>query len=141
MLHTPLLLRKHTQIPPLNVRQKCGTISLTTYLTTTSFSLNSISGCGPVGRAPGLGPGCREFESRHSDQKRLILEQNQPFFTSFSHPSGGSVISDHISPVTNLDPKRAAREPILAALFFVYSGAVRLILTDFLKFLLYLYII
>ena len=28
-----------------------------------------ISGCGPVGRAPGLGPGCREFESRHSDQK------------------------------------------------------------------------
>ena len=37
-----------------------------------SFPYNSISGCGPVGRAPGLGPGCREFESRHSDQKSRI---------------------------------------------------------------------
>ena len=27
------------------------------------------SGCGPVGRAPGLGPGRREFESRHSDHE------------------------------------------------------------------------
>ena len=50
--------------------QNCG---LTTVLTTTvriSFSAsNSISGCGPVGRALDLGSRCREFESPHSDQK------------------------------------------------------------------------
>ena len=33
---------------------------------------SDIPGCGPAGRAPGLGPGCREFESRHSDQKSKI---------------------------------------------------------------------
>ncbi len=33
-----------------------------------------------------LGPGCREFESRHSDQKRLILEQNQSLLTLFDIP-------------------------------------------------------
>ena len=37
-----------------------------------SFIIQKLSGCGPVGRAPGLGPGCREFESRHSDQKSRI---------------------------------------------------------------------
>ena len=30
-----------------------------------------------------LGPGCREFESRHSDQKPADLEQNQPVFIYF----------------------------------------------------------
>ena len=28
-----------------------------------------LSGCSAVGSAPALGAGCREFESRHSDQK------------------------------------------------------------------------
>ena len=37
MLDTPLSFRETPQIPPLNVRQKCARISLTTYLTTTSF--------------------------------------------------------------------------------------------------------
>ena len=54
----------------LEIGQNCG---LTTVLTTTvriSFSAsNSISGCGPVGRALDLGSRCREFESPHSDQK------------------------------------------------------------------------
>ena len=53
----------------LEIGQNCG---LTTVLTTTvriSFSAsNSISGCGPVGRALDLGSRCREFESPHSDQ-------------------------------------------------------------------------
>ena len=52
--------------------QICG---LTTVLTTTvriTFSAsNSISGCGPVGRALDLGSRCREFESPHSDQKTV----------------------------------------------------------------------
>ena len=35
-----------------------------------------MSGCGPVGRAPDLGSGCREFESPHSDQVRIIRTQS-----------------------------------------------------------------
>jgi len=27
----------------------------------------------------GLGPGCREFESRHSDQKKAVFERKQRF--------------------------------------------------------------
>ena len=58
----------------INKGQNCG---LTTVLTTTvriSFSAsNSISGCGPVGRALDLGSRCREFESPHSDQNRQNL--------------------------------------------------------------------
>ena len=30
---------------------------------------NLITRCSAVGSAPGLGPGCREFESLHLDQK------------------------------------------------------------------------
>ena len=48
MLFTPLLLLKTPQIPPLNVRQKCGRISLTTYLTTTANNSNFISGLSEV---------------------------------------------------------------------------------------------
>ena len=34
-----------------------------------SNSISNLSGCSAVGSAPALGAGCREFESRHSDQK------------------------------------------------------------------------
>ena len=63
---------------------------MTTYLTTIGteifprvISYNQISGCGPVGRALDLGSRRREFESPHSDQKRLILEQNQSLLNLF----------------------------------------------------------
>ena len=36
--------------------------------------MSALSGCGPAGRAPGLGPGCREFESRHSDQNPQVCK-------------------------------------------------------------------
>ena len=71
-----------------------------------------------------LGPGCREFESRHSDQKRLILEQNQSFLLCFHIPVEDVPFSDHISSITDRNSKRTAKELILAALFIVYSGAV-----------------
>ena len=45
---------------------------------------NQISGCGPVGRAPGLGPGRREFESRHSDQKKSYCFRNRTFSMKFA---------------------------------------------------------
>ena len=31
----------------------------------------NTSGCSAVGSAPGLGPGCRRFESCHSDQQQI----------------------------------------------------------------------
>ena len=34
---------------------------------------DTLSGCGPVGRALDLGSRCREFESPHSDQIRTII--------------------------------------------------------------------
>ena len=48
-----------------------------------AFSLNLISGCGPVGRALDLGSRRREFESPHSDQESADLEKNQPIFIYF----------------------------------------------------------
>ena len=55
------------------------------------------SGCGPVGRAPGLGPGCREFESPHSDMKKLR------FGGVFSYPWG------------RLEQSNATRKSVAAA--------------------------
>ena len=69
-----------------------------------------ISGCGPVGRALDLGSRCREFESPHSDQKRLILEQNQSFLLYFGGQVKGILFSDHISSITDRKSKRTARE-------------------------------
>ena len=48
--------------------------------------------CSAVGSAPALGAGCREFESRHLDQKRTVIVIRLPFFST------KSVLADGINP-------------------------------------------
>ena len=44
------------------------------------YAMSAISGCSPVGRAPHLGCGSRAFESRHSDQKSVKIDDFDGFF-------------------------------------------------------------
>ena len=71
-----------------------------------------ISGCGPVGRAPGLGPGCREFESRHSDQKSRFRLCGTWIFTLF-----GALRKNNLPEISPLFFSRKPQSDILTASF------------------------
>ena len=98
-----------------------------------AFSFNLISGCGPVGRALDLGSRCWEFESPHSDQKRLISEQNQPFLLYFDGRLEGMLFSAHRSYICTaiLKGLRGSKSSQPFSLFI----AVKILLPNFLDLL------
>ena len=61
-----------------------------------------------------LGPGCREFESRHSDQKSADLDQNQPIFYYHKPLVEEIIFLNHINLI------KGSENYFITALFFVY---------------------
>ena len=64
---------------PEQKRQRVSSYFSVAFLMQMLYNMFLVSGCSAAGSAPALGAGCREFESRHSDQKGGMTFVMPPF--------------------------------------------------------------
>ena len=63
------------------------------------------TGCSAVGSVPGLGPGCRRFESCHPDEERII----QVILSFFVYCNFVRVTAAYDAPRSEIPPKTSKR--------------------------------
>ena len=61
------------------------------HLKRTEVSNQSFPGCSAVGSVPGLGPGCRRFESCHPDKSPLAHKVNGFFVIKIYYTNGNNI--------------------------------------------------